>query len=369
MALRSALLTGVALSAVVIGAGCGGSDESAVQPVSTTDACATAIAAAFSAQNAYDAVSQPKPGEQESPELRKAIGAATDAFRGSLNACATPAEWINTSIGTQRAEYEDALRRTGKKVTSANVRSNAEYSWAGYCDIMDEYGYVTTACKDYKTNPAYATYAREEGKTPPTTRTANPAKTPPSGPSVAKAIAAAKAEKPDIPAWRDAKFSGVVFSPTEVCVTQVMDIGGQAMASHVIVTWPDLIVGEPLDGKCAKSGKAEGTAQTAAADKAIETARAFYLKMDDLALKLEDAVAAAQDGGDPARVAALRETIKKANDAYLMDTGEMSIGANQLQSAATKARDAANAGDIATMARARADIREARNTLADEAIN
>lgn len=68
---------------------------------------------------------------------------------------------------------------------------------------------------------------------------------------------AAKSELPKIPLWKGARFQGIVKSSSEICVNRIVTkrsasaLGG-IRASHVIVTIPDLEVGEPLDGTCRK---------------------------------------------------------------------------------------------------------------------
>ena len=106
------------------------------------------------------------------------------------------------------------------------------------------------------------------------------------------------------------------------------------------------------------------------ADKAIEAGR-FFLRMDDYALGLKDAVMAAQDGEPNAveRIAKLRSRILKTVNAYLLGGGDTSIGGNLLLSAATTARQAAQAGNVARLADQRREITDARKKLADEAIN
>ena len=88
---------------------------------------------------------------------------------------------------------------------------------------------------------------------------------------------------------------------------------------------------------------------------------------EDLAQRLESAVIEAQDGAPPSQVSGLYDEIKKANDDYLMSTGDMSVGVNELQSAARLARDAAREGDLADLAKARREIALALNTIAAEA--
>ena len=137
---------------------------------------------------------------------------------------------------------------------------------------------------------------------------------------------------------------------------------GANRTSHVVVSFPALSKGEPQDGLCAK--REENS------DKAIEAGR-FFLRMDDYALGLKDAVMAAQDGEPNAveRIAKLRSRILKTVNAYLLGGGDTSIGGNLLLSAATTAREAAQAGNVARLADQRREITDARKKLADEAIN
>jgi hypothetical protein len=188
-------------------------------------------------------------------------------------------------------------------------------------------------------------------------------------PTVAEAIAEVKRQMPDSPIYREAKYSGVVWSDTEVCVTQVLALSPPN--SHFIVYWPDRVFQrQALDGKCPKSSRAEAAGAAAKDERLTEITRTFYLAMDDLAIQLNEAIRRAQDGNPVGleKISTLRTKIKATNSKYLQDTAEMSVGGNQLESAATTARDAAEYGDIAVMARARADITEARATLADEGV-
>lgn len=183
-------------------------------------------------------------------------------------------------------------------------------------------------------------------------------------PDVEAAEAAARDALPDVPYWEGTTFKGTVIGDAEVCVTRTVKeaIGEGGRRSHVIVSWPGLELGEPQDGPCSKRAET--------ADRKIEDAREFYLRMDDLAIELDEAASDAQDGnpGAVAEVARLRETIDRTNERYLLGGGEMSTGGNLLASAATTLSRAAEDGDVAEMADQRAEIADARNKLAEEAV-
>jgi hypothetical protein len=123
-----------------------------------------------------------------------------------------------------------------------------------------------------------------------------------------------------------------------------------------------MTTGEPQEGPCAK--------RPANADRTVRAAHRFFLRMDDDAIPLDDAVAAAQDGDPSAveRIASLRERILDRLNAYLLDGGDTSIGGNLLMSAATTSRDAARNGDVARLADMRREIAKARDKLAEEPI-
>ena len=199
------------------------------------------------------------------------------------------------------------------------------------------------------------------------TKTAEPAPVAKDKPDTSAAVDAVRDGLPDIPLYEGARFKGTVISDTQVCVDTTLTkesgaaVGGNR-TSHVVVSFPALSKGEPQDGLCAK--REENS------DKAIEAGR-FFLRMDDYALGLKDAVMAAQDGEPNAveRIAKLRSRILKTVNAYLLGGGETSIGGNLLLSAATTAREAAQAGNVARLADQRREITDARNKLADEAIN
>jgi hypothetical protein len=105
-------------------------------------------------------------------------------------------------------------------------------------------------------------------------------------------------------------------------------------------------------------------------DAEIERGREFYLRMDDLAIALDEAIDQALDG-DPAgvqRISSLRARILKRVNDHLLAGGDTSVGGNLLLSAATQARESARNGNLPRLVDARRDITEARNKLAEEAI-
>ncbi len=186
-------------------------------------------------------------------------------------------------------------------------------------------------------------------------------------PDVAKAVAAIRSSLPKTPFWKGVKIKGSVANDHEVCVDLVITkesaatVGGLSR-SHIDVQWPELTLGEAQDGSCVNA--------TATNDKAIEKARAFYMTMDSLAIQLDEAINKAQDGNAAAQstIETLSAKIHTTNDAYLMDTGIMSVGGNELASAATTASEAAADGDVAQLAKIRGGLSDTRNKLADEAI-
>lgn len=208
------------------------------------------------------------------------------------------------------------------------------------------------------------------GSAPKTTRapaTTPAAKSSPNANDVASAERAAKEDLPDIPLYKGARFKGKAQGENKVCVDRTITkssaaLVGGARTSHVVVTLPDLAIGEPKDGPCAKASEN--------ADKAIEAAKRFYLRVDDDAIQLDEAVSAVQNEtpGAAARLSRVRDRLDKRVTDYLLDSGETSIGGNLLVSAATTAREAAQRGDVARLAKVRKDIAEARAKLADEAL-
>ena len=202
-------------------------------------------------------------------------------------------------------------------------------------------------------------------RTPSATATPQPTATP-ERPDAQAAEQAARDELPDIPLWEDARFRGTVTGEDEICVDRVLSkssartLGG-SRRSHVVVSWPELTVGEPKDGPCAKAAEN--------ADKAVDASRRFFLRTDDDALALDDAVKAAQDGDSGAlqRIRAVRGRIADRLNRYLLDGGDTSVGANLLLSAATTAQEAARDGDQARLADQRREIADARTKLAEEA--
>jgi hypothetical protein len=187
-------------------------------------------------------------------------------------------------------------------------------------------------------------------------------------PDVQAAEGAARDEVPDVPLWQGTRFRGAVLSDTEICVDRIIKPSsaqtlGTGRTSHVVVSWPDLQVGEPKDGPCAKAEVNE--------DRAVQRGQRFFLRMDSDAIALDAAIGAAQDG-DAAAVGQIEELearIRARVNAHLLGGGDTSVGGNLLLSAATMARGAAPAGDVERLADARRDIAEARTKLAEEALN
>ena len=202
-------------------------------------------------------------------------------------------------------------------------------------------------------------------RTPSATATPQPTATP-VRPDVQAAEQAAREELPDIPLWKDTHFRGTVTGETRTAWTASSPspprrtLGG-SRRSHVVVSWPQLTVGKPKDGPCAKA--------TENADKAVDASRRFFLRTDNDALALDDAVKAAQDGDSGAlqRIRAVRGRIADRLNRYLLDGGDTSVGANLLLSAATTAQEAARDGDQARLADQRREIADALRKLAEEA--
>lgn len=224
-----------------------------------------------------------------------------------------------------------------------------------------------TGCGD---DPASeTTKPKTSSVTPATAATAATAETPADdGPDVEAAEDAVRDDLPDIPLWEGTKFTGTVVSDSEVCVDRKIkkenEIGNTGTTSHVPVSWPDLEIGEPQDGPCSKADET--------ADKEIVAARRFYMRMDNLAIKLDKAINDAQDGkpGATAKLKSLKRRIHRLNTDYLLDgPGDASVGGNLLASASSTAVNAAEDDDIAELARQRREIADARNELADEALN
>jgi hypothetical protein len=214
------------------------------------------------------------------------------------------------------------------------------------------------------------TTASQAASTP--TATTAPAKTTPvvedeAKPDKQAAIDVVKADLPDIPLYEGATYKATVIGDAKVCVDQTLSksnaaaVGGNR-TSHRTVTFPDESIGEAQDGPCAKRAET--------ANRKLQATKTFYLKMDDLALDLEDAVEAAQNDapGAAGRIGKVRSRILTRVNNHLLDGGDTSIGGNLLLSAATTARDAAKSGDQARLADQRREIADARNKLAEEAI-
>lgn len=190
---------------------------------------------------------------------------------------------------------------------------------------------------------------------------------------------AVRDDLPDIPLWKGLKLRATVISDDQICVDRRLtkknaEAVGGLRNSNVTVTFPALTLGEPQDGTCAdaadtgKPKKKPKPEKPSASDKKIIAARNYYLRMDDYAIALEDAVHAAQDDepGAAARIAALRSKILKRVNDYLLAGNDSSVGGNLLLSAATTASE--NVNDVYRLARVRKDIIEARSKLADEAM-
>lgn len=101
-----------------------------------------------------------------------------------------------------------------------------------------------------------------------------------------------------------------------------------------------------------------------------EIAQRFYLRIDDYAIKLQESIEAAQDGGAGARSAILRvrDQIAAAAAAYRRDVGTRSAGARALARAANRAVAAIDARDPRVLVAARVAASEARNRFAAEAL-
>jgi hypothetical protein len=58
---------------------------------------------------------------------------------------------------------------------------------------------------------------------------------------------------PDLPHWKGTIFHGAPTGDSGVCVDLTVtkqSAAGRGRTSHVVVSWPDLALGEPLDGPC-----------------------------------------------------------------------------------------------------------------------
>ena len=99
-----------------------------------------------------------------------------------------------------------------------------------------------------------------------------------------------------------------------------------------------------------------------------ELAQRFYLRVDDYAIKLQDAIAAAQrdDHGARSALARLRERIATATRTYRRQTRKRSAGARQLVEIADNALDAIDASDVRALVRARVASFDARKQLVGE---
>lgn len=81
---------------------------------------------------------------------------------------------------------------------------------------------------------------------------------------IQEAEAAVKNELPDIPLWEGTTFRGVIVDDSTVCVDRAYrEDGGLdgkgGNAGYVLVTFPDITIGEPQDGTCADVVSAPAT--------------------------------------------------------------------------------------------------------------
>ena len=99
-----------------------------------------------------------------------------------------------------------------------------------------------------------------------------------------------------------------------------------------------------------------------------ELAQRFYLRVDDDAVKLQDAIAAAQDDQSSARatIVRLRDRIRSAAVTYRRQTGKQSAGARRLVSVADRAVAAIDARDPRRLVAARVASFDARDQLAED---
>ena len=123
---------------------------------------------------------------------------------------------------------------------------------------------------------------------------------------------------------------------------------------------------QPADPSHAPDADGDSSSES---DAQLERDQAFFFRMDDLAIQLDDVIGQALDGdpGAVERIRDLRRTILRVGNRRLIRDGKTSIGANLLTSAATQARDAARIGDLARLADARREVAAARDRLAAEA--
>jgi hypothetical protein len=103
-------------------------------------------------------------------------------------------------------------------------------------------------------------------------------------------------------------------------------------------------------------------------DRELRADQTFYLRTDDDAVALDDAIDRALDGDPSARaaIARLRRRIDRRHTDRLLDSGDQSIAANLLVSAAAAALDALRADDLRRLVDARVDVQEGRDRLAAE---
>lgn len=83
---------------------------------------------------------------------------------------------------------------------------------------------------------------------------------------IAAAETAARDSLPDVPIWEGVTFQGVMVDETEVCVDRTWAPGGGPLdtggpAGYVVVSFPDVNLGEPQDGRCAEYAPAVAPAE------------------------------------------------------------------------------------------------------------
>ena len=186
----------------------------------------------------------------------------------------------------------------------------------------------------------------------------------PTAQDVARAERAARQELPKIPLWQGTRFEGVLVGDDKVCVNRTLvkanaDLVGIAeLTSHVVVDLSDMSVGAPQDGSCAGGGP-----------NVTGRAKRFYMQMDDLAVRVDDAIAGIESGNKSAilRLAVLDRVVKERNDRWTLSTGESWEGANLVDSAVSAALVAARNGDVAGVVKQRDELLAARRQLAEDA--
>mgnify|MGYP001354013132 CR=1 FL=1 len=101
----------------------------------------------------------------------------------------------------------------------------------------------------------------------------------------------------------------------------------------------------------------------------VGRAKRFYMQMDDLAVRVDDAIAGIEGGNKSAilRLAMLDRRVKERNDQWTLSTGESWEGANLVDSAVSAALVAARNGDVAGVVKQRDELLAARRQLAKDA--